>query len=452
MARWIPLRRIALVAFVLVLVTGACAGGEDDASAGDAGAFGTAADEADMGEPTPPTDASEDGGGSDADPGDRLGSGGVAQVALQTQTAGRQIIFTADMTIAVTDVAAAGEEATRVIEGLGGFLFGQQTRGLPEPQSTLTFKIAPDRFQEALTRLGSIGELRSQNVSADDVTERIVDLQSRITTAEASVTRLRELIAEAVGIEAITALESQLLQRETDLETMRGQLRTLRDRVDLATIVVTVTEALSRPELYVEVSAYPGHADAGQSCPGDGGIQVDEGDDVTVCFEITNVGDMPLTGFDVRDPVLEVEMDDLLVVFGDPAATIEPGQFLILAAEIAPERSFRSQTRVTAAPVNADGEVLENRRVSSTSAVFVEAVDPGGLPGFGDGLSAGLDFLRNVGGLAVLALGTAIPFLWVPVVAWLAIRWRRRRATASQDEPPPDAGSSGGPEARFPPR
>ena len=71
MARWIPLRRIALVAFVLVLVTGACAGGEDDASAGDAGAFGTAADEADMGEPTPPTDASEDGGSSDADPGDR---------------------------------------------------------------------------------------------------------------------------------------------------------------------------------------------------------------------------------------------------------------------------------------------------------------------------------------------------------------------------------------------
>lgn len=430
------LRRYGALLLILGLVVGACSGsdnaGMDDAGFGDAASVETAAPSALGFEGDQAAESAGDAPASDGEPGrNALGSGGVEPAALQIQNIGRDIIFTADLTVAVTDVAAAGQEAIRIIEGLGGFLFGQQTVGVPQPQSVLTFKVHPADFQEALRLLGAIGEIRTQNVSADDVTERIVDLESRIVTAEASVERLRGLITEAVGIEAIATLENQLLQRETDLETMRGQLRTLRDRVDLATIVVTLTEALSRPQLDLAISAYPGHDDAGQSCPGDGGISFDEGDAVTVCIELTNTGDTPLTDFDLRDPVLELETDDFVVVFGDPASTVEPGQFLILAAEVTPERSLRTQTRATAAPVNADGEVLESRRVSTTGSVFLDAVDPGGLPGFGDGLSASLDFLSRLGGLAVLFAGGILPFLWLPVVVWLVVRWRRRRTEAA---------------------
>ena len=74
---------------------------------------------------------------------------------------------------------------------------------LPE----LTFKIAPESFQTALARLGDIGEVRTQNVTADDVTERVVDLQSRITTAEASVDRLRGFLGysgdQRIGIAGV---------------------------------------------------------------------------------------------------------------------------------------------------------------------------------------------------------------------------------------------------------
>jgi uncharacterized coiled-coil protein SlyX len=374
---------------------------------------------------------------------DNAGAG--ESVVAQIRQATRQIIFTAELTVAVTDVAVSGNQATDIVEDLGGFLFGQQSVGLPEPQSILVFKVAPDRFQEALDRLGEIGEVRSQNVSADDVTERIVDLESRIATAEASVDRLRELLRDADSVEAVAALESQLLARETELESMRGQLRTVQDRVALATITLTLTEALSRPQLDLAVTAYPGHVDAGESCPGDGAVSVDEGDAVTVCFELTNTGDMPLTDFEIRDTVLEVETGDLLVVFGDPEGTLEPGQFLIMAAEIAPERTIRTQTRVTAAPVNADGEILENRRVSSTSAVFVQTIDPGGLPGFGDGISTSVDFVRQLGGILVLLAGIIIPLLWIPLLLWLYLRWRRTRrqdgaAPAESETPAPAAG------------
>ena len=185
-----------------------------------------------------------------------LGTGGVTTAVLHTSNVGRDIIFTAELTVAVTDVAGAEEEATRLIRGLGGFLFGQRTVGSPEPLSVLTFKVAPEDFQEALRRLGSLGEIRTQHVTADDVTERIVDLESRINTATASVERLRELLENATDIKSIVELENELLVRETQLETLRGQLRTLQDQVALATIVLTLTEAASRPAIELSVTAF----------------------------------------------------------------------------------------------------------------------------------------------------------------------------------------------------
>lgn len=357
---------------------------------------------------------------------EKMGDGGIVPTALQTATIGRDIIFTAEMTVAVDDVAAAGREATRVIEGLGGFLFGQQTTGAPEARSTLTFKIRPDDFQEALLRLGSIGEIRDQSITADDVTERIVDLASRITTTQASVTRLRGFLEEASDIKTVSELETQLLQRETDLETMRAQLRTIQNRVDLATIVVILTETSSRPAMEVVVTAYPG-TDGGASCPGDAGVTVDEGQPVTVCWEITNTGDTALADFTISDNVLGIGVEDLVVVFGDPTAVLETGQSIVLAHELVLERDLRTQTRISAVPVNEDGTRLEGRSISRIQGARLSAVDPGGLPGFGDGLATSWSALRDLGGVLVLAAGSILPFLWLPILAWLYVAWRRKR-------------------------
>lgn len=371
---------------------------------------------------------------------DELGTGDTAQTALQISSLGRDIIFTADLTVAVNDVVGAGEDATRIIQGMGGFLFGQRSVGSPEPRSVLTFKVQPEDFSEALRRLGAIGEIRSQNVFADDVTERVVDLASRINTAEASVERLRALLDEATDIKAIVAVETELLARETQLETLRGRLRTLEDQVSLATITLTLTEAASRPALSLSVTAYPAH-DNGLSCPGNSHLGIEQNTEATICFEITNVGDTFLTDFDLRDPVLDVSIGDLIVVFGDPVTAIEPGESIILAAEVVPERNLRTQTTVTAQPVNEDGESVPGRPAASTVTIFIEAVDPGGNPGFGEGLETSWELLVGLGQVLVLVAGALIPFLWVPLVLWLLLRMRRTRSAEKASETPSAPGA-----------
>ncbi len=447
-ARW-----FAVSVLVLALVTAACsadsAGSESADIAGDDAGGAPAVTVVAAEEPPAEFEqaASDEFAGADADGGERgllAAPGAVAVPALQPADLGRDIIFTGDLTVAVSDVGRVGEEASQIVEGLGGFLFGQESTGSPDPRSTLTFKVPPDRFRDAMRRLGELGEVRSQSVSAEDVTEAIVDIESRIQTAEASVERLKEFLSEATDIEDIAELEAQLLQRETTLETLRGQLRTLEDRVDLATIFLTLTEALANPQFDFEVTAYRGHGDEGAACPGERGLAVDKGDDATLCFGLRNSGDTGLTGFTLEDTVLGLSLDELIVVFGDPAGTLEPGQELVLAAEVTVERDLRTQTRVTAIPVDADGEEIEAREVAATQTILLQANDPGGVPSFTDGFSGAIDVLVTIGQVAVLVVGAVIPFLWIPVLLWLGWWWWRRRRP---DRAPAAPAEEGGPAA-----
>ncbi len=357
---------------------------------------------------------------------DNLGDGALAATQVPINL-GRDIIFTATMTVAVDNVSDASSQATSVIEGLGGFLFGQDTVGLPQPRTVLTFKVPPDQFQKALADLGTVGEIRSQSVNADDVTERVVDLESRISTAAASVARLQALLEAATDIEQVVQLENELLERETQLETLRGSLRTLSDAVDLATITLTITEALSQPAFNVTVTAYPGHEDGGASCPGNQEIAVDQGDEATtVCYEILNIGDTPLSSFSLQDPVIDVTVSDLIVVFGDLEETLEPGQSIILAAEVSPERRTRTQTRITATAVDADGNPVAGRTVSNTSSLIIDVVDPGGLPGFSDGLGSGWELLQITWSAANVAAGFVIGLAPILLIIFGVLFWRRR--------------------------
>ncbi len=425
--QWVP-----AVVVALAVVAAACgsSGDSDTAATTTTAAAASDAEMADSAVERAPTTPAP----SPLEAGDELGDGGIAIDPGQIIALNRDIIYTADLVVAVTDVAAAGAEASRVVASVGGFLFGQQTTGAPGPRSVLIFKVPPEDFQETLALLGNIGDVRTQTVTADDVTERVVDLESRIKTSEASVERLQALLAEATDIKTIANVEGQLLQRETDLETLRGQLRTIEDRVALATVTLTLTEALANPQIGLKVTAYPGRDDAGSSCPGQNGLSVEKGETATMCFKVTNSGDTPLTDFSLTDTVLDIELGDLIVVVGNPAGTLQPGQSFTLAFEVEVDQDVRTRTRVEATPVNQDGEPIEGRTVAATTQAGIQAVEPGGLPGFSDGLAAAWDMLLWLGGVIVLFAGLLLPFIWVPIVVWLIWRWRRKRKDGEPSE------------------
>ncbi|MGF1597973.1 MAG: DUF4349 domain-containing protein [Acidimicrobiales bacterium] len=452
-------RMIAALLAALVLVIAACSDSDSaTSSASDdegepAGLPATSttiaadggAEESDTAEaPSVDDEAATDRSGDDqaapegqADP---LGAGG-ATVTPAAADLGRQLIFTADVHVEVDDVAGAGAEATSIVEGMGGFLFGQNTTGGAEPSSQLTFKVLPADFNRVLDALGAVGELRNQTVTTDDVTERIVDLGSRIQVAELGVERLRTALRETATLADYAEVERLLLDRETELELMRGQLRTLQDRVDLATITLLLTQDRVENALGLTISVYEGHDD-GVSCPGQDGLTVEAGSPVTVCFDVVNTGDQTLTAIELTDTVLEIDGDtELIEVFGS-LDELGPGQSALVAHQVEPERSLRLRTRVVAIPTDGVSPEPTAPSVSTQVGFDLRTFQPDRNPGFGDGFSVAVAILEGLWVTLLVAVGFLVPLLGlVPfvVLAW----WARRRWRANRPASTPPAAVSG---------
>lgn len=395
-------------------------GSGDEGGGDDGGAFEVEAGTDGSGNRADRPAANAQGGGAD---------GGNPTLASNLTPAdfGRSIVYVATTEVIVEDVSLATSQAKTAIAGLGGLLFGEDTQKGESNRTTLEFKVFPEDFQEALHRLDGLGELHSQSVTADDVTARVVDLESRIRTGEVSVERLRDLLAEARVLEDIARLELQLLERETGLETLRGQRRTLEDQVSLATILLTLREPVPprvQAQSEYEVTFYDGD-DGGLRCAaGFDELEVDEGELYTVCVGILNTGNTAIGEIEVRDDGLNLRSRDFRFADAESDVILLPGERVFAWA--AAEAPARGRSRVAIAAVAVDDKGVSLRvgaEVEQVNDPDLRFVENDALPGFGDALGASWSAMLSIVGVLVLAVGLLVPFLWVLPVAWLGRRW-----------------------------
>ena len=382
------------------------------------------------------------GSRSDGGPASARSTALGAPTALTAVDFGRDIVYRATITVEVDDVAAASQEAVAIVQGLGGIVFAQTTRTEPQPVAEITFKVRPADFASALERLAGVGELVDQSISADDVTERLVDLDSRITTAEASVIRLRRLLEEAAELEDVAQIERELLDRETTLETLRGQLRTLRGQVDLATITLTINQSPDvLPEAAILVTASVSD-NADDLCLGNRHVTVEPDATVYFCLEVENVGASALTDVEISSENLRIDVNSFTALQGS-FARIEPGDLLVasLSEHVVEGRlAGRLVTRTLeiglvaeALPVDAGGAALQ--QVSGYTAVWVNVFEEGSWPGFFDSVVNGAGALRAIVSVGLIVFGVLVPFLPI-VAAVIALIWWRRRRHRSTEAPP----------------
>lgn len=149
----------------------------------------------------------------------------------------RSIVYTGSITVRVSNVDEAASRAGVLASGNGGFLGGDK-RSINDKRSeaTVILRVPSARFNDVVTELGKLGKEESRAISTEDVTDQVVDVDARIATAQASVDRVRALLARAQTISDIVSLESELSRREADLESLRARKHKLDDLTALSTI------------------------------------------------------------------------------------------------------------------------------------------------------------------------------------------------------------------------
>ncbi len=247
---------VAVVISVTCLVAlGACSQGSNSDSASDAGgaaAEGEANQDAISGggdsgvaqrdAASVPTDEGYDGSGSlDVEP------AGSNQSQL---VVGSSLIKTGAVSLESGDI---GRELTRIysiVASTGGEISKEDTttdRDGEEIRSMLVLRVPVDEFDSTLNEISQLGTLVTKARNSRDVTTEVIDIASRVESAQESITTLRKLFSRATALGDIIRLESELAQREANLESLQAQQRALADKTTMSTLTVTIDQP-SKPE------------------------------------------------------------------------------------------------------------------------------------------------------------------------------------------------------------
>ena len=153
---------------------------------------------------------------------------------------GRDVVRTAQLTLQVSDPTAGSRGVRTAAAAAGGFVAEEQADATG---AWLVVRVPVAALDRLVDDLASTGTVVARSARAQDATEQVVDLDSRVATQQASVTRVRALLAQATSIGDVVAVESELARREADLDSLQRRLATLRDKVALSTLTVELRGA-----------------------------------------------------------------------------------------------------------------------------------------------------------------------------------------------------------------
>ncbi|MEU4146140.1 DUF4349 domain-containing protein [Streptomyces parvulus] len=225
-----PFPAVAAVLMAAALALTGCSSGGD--SGADSAAKGVA------------PSAADDGRGAAGGDGHAAGPGAEAATA-PPKAAATHIIRTASLTVQVEDVPKALDEARTTVENAGGYVGDEDTSRDEDgrERTRLELRVPVDGYQDVLDGLEGAGKLLHRSAKAEDVTEQVVDTESRIKSQRASVARVRELMDRATKLSDVVTLEGELNTRQTELEALLARQASLKDRTGLATVALSLSEA-----------------------------------------------------------------------------------------------------------------------------------------------------------------------------------------------------------------
>ncbi|HUH08161.1 MAG TPA: DUF4349 domain-containing protein [Egibacteraceae bacterium] len=135
----------------------------------------------------------------------------------------------------------------RVIEAarrLGGQVVASSSVTSDEGGTTgsVTVRVPVDRFEDLLIGVGSVGEISSREISAQDVSSEYVDLGSRKRHLQAQEAFYLELLGRAAGVSDAIAVQQQLDGIQSQIEQIQGRLNWLAERSAYSTLTVHLLE------------------------------------------------------------------------------------------------------------------------------------------------------------------------------------------------------------------
>ena len=137
----------------------------------------------------------------------------------------------------VTISSVVGEEGGFVSSTSSDKLANGKVRG------NVVVRVPPEHLDRMLLKLRALGDLKSQQIGANDITKEYTDLESELRALRAMESRMIDIIKTGNGqVKDLVVAEKQLGEYRVRIEKIEGDIRYYNNLVGMATLTITAYE------------------------------------------------------------------------------------------------------------------------------------------------------------------------------------------------------------------
>lgn len=185
---------------------------------------------------------------SNAEVGGNLGANSVAvpprpaspPVAPQL----REVIRTANVELRVKSVRQSVEVLSSFVGGIGGWVENSSSSEVDEgvAAANMTLRVPSNQFEATVAKAREQGEVQAEQMSGNDVTAAVTDLDARVRALKAEEETYIKLMGQARRVGEVMEVQQRIGQVRQELESLDAQSRQLKQMSAMSTISVSMTE------------------------------------------------------------------------------------------------------------------------------------------------------------------------------------------------------------------
>ena len=163
----------------------------------------------------------------------------------------RRVIYTATISIFVSDVLKAMEDISTLAQMQGGLVAASNLSNQGEKQvGSVTIKVPAKSYTETMSKLRRLAsKVKDERADSKDVTEEFTDLEAQVRNLEAVEEQYQGFMKKANTIDEVLKVQQKLTEVRGQIERLKGRMGYLERQSDMATITASLLpETVEKPQ------------------------------------------------------------------------------------------------------------------------------------------------------------------------------------------------------------
>ncbi|MEP0858417.1 DUF4349 domain-containing protein [Trichocoleus sp. DQ-U1] len=172
-------------------------------------------------------------------------AGAKAQVPRQRP----QLIKNAELSVSVNSIEKSTEIASKIVKQQQGDLLKFQEQKPKDENArhtaSMQIRVPQEQLETSLDFLAKLGTVQRRTLTAEDVTDQLVDNEARLRNLRKQESTLLKIMERSGSVGDVLKVANELSNVRQNIEQLDAQLKSLRSRVAYSTITLTLEEAIA---------------------------------------------------------------------------------------------------------------------------------------------------------------------------------------------------------------